>query len=346
MSAAITLGEYAAATARVESLLARLSERTADTILTYADDERVLGEVAALLREFGQLARRGGFEHYSANQLYDIEGLIAYSQTVATTAQVESMMSVYVDYTVARDLASVATGEMPAFTRDADALNDRLFCKYVVNAAPVLEGRRVRLYGIGLVERIVDMIDDITDGQYAESGRGVLNAATARRIAQHIEQMHDRYADRFEISPANIAITPHTGAARVLFASWQDLNQMNELFAKDAIIERALRNTPIGPEIVSKYNAFRDALDYCLKDMRSVLSSAWVVIQNTRYMDLSRMDRDFRSEVVGELRAIDDDFQSVVRSHEGRIFYHGILRATFDKTLGVDLKTAIERYSR
>ena len=351
-SPSLTLGEYVAVTARVESIFVRLNERTADTVLTYDDDERVLGEITALLRELGQLARRAGFEQYNAtarhfaNQLYAIEGLIAYSQIMSTAAQINQMVSVYVDYIVARDLAAVDIGETPIFTRDANARDDRLFCQYVVKAAPVLDGRSVRLYGIGLVERTIAMIDDVTRGHYVESGRGVLNTATARRIAQHIAHMHELYSDRFEISPANIAITPHTGVARVLFASWQDLTQMNSMFANDAIIERALRNTSIGPEIVSKYTAFRDALDHCQKDMREVLSSAWVVIQNTPYMDLSRMDRDYRSEVVGELRAIDDDFQHVIRSHEGRIFYHGVLRANFDKTLGVELKTAIERYSR
>lgn len=346
--------DYVAVTEQVDSLFRRVSQRDENTLLTYHDDELVLEEIAVLLRKLDQFARPADITVSVAlwssarrfeDRLFELENLVAYSQAIYVAAQVQPLMQSYADYVVARDLASVSSVNAPDPMREEPVVDARFFLKYIMDATPSMNGYNLRLFGIHSVGRLVAIIDDITQGRYAGDVRGVLRIRSARRIAQHIEKMHAIYAERFRIGPANITTTPRTGAARVLFASWQDLNQMNGLFPKDAIIERALQNAPVGEEIVAHHAEFVAALEYCAEDMRSVMSTAWIVAQRTAYMRLTREQRETCAEIGRELRGLANDVRDIVYSRSGRIFYHGMLREKYHQLLFVDLKIAIERYS-
>ena len=342
---------------RVDVFYKHLGLRTSDTPLSYEDDERVLGEISALLDEMYRLDRRhrlagGSFTdsihvrlRNSANRLYPIENLFAYSQALHVAADVETMLFAYADHIVERDRALNMNEPVPAFTHQDEALSDRLFCKYILEAAPSMQGYTPRLYGTAAVARIVAIIDELTEGRYVAAGRGVLRIENARRIAQYTEKIHAYYTERFKIGPMNIARTPRTGAARVLFASWQDIVQINTLFPKDAIIARALQNTAMGDEIVTHHAEFVQALDYCAEDMRKVMSTACLVAQQTAYMRLNQEQRETCAEIVDELRSLANDVRDMVHSRDGQIFYHGALKKKYDQLLVVDLKIAIERYS-
>lgn len=348
--------DYVAVAADVDSLFRRVSQRNEDTLLTYHDDELVLEEIATLLRRLDQFAHPADITvpvalsssaHRFAHRLFELENLIAYSQAIYIAAQIESMIKLYADYVAARNVALITSdyADVSNATLDAQVVDARFFLKYVADAAPLLEGYNLRLFGMHAIANIIRIIDEITRDRYAGNARGVLKIRSARRIARHIEKLHAIYAERFRVGPANIATTPRTGVARVLFASWQDLNQMNGLFPKDEIIERALQNTRVGDEIVAQHTDFVQALDYCAGDMRSVMNTAWLVAQRTAYMRLNLEQREKCAEIVSELRVLANNVRDMIYSHSGRIFFYGMLREKYYQLLVVDLEIAIERYS-
>jgi hypothetical protein len=340
--------------ARVDAFYRKMGRRTADTPLTYDEDERVLGDISAFLRELDRLDRRhhlaGGSIvdpiHFrlrnSTDRMYPIENLFAYSQALCAAADIDAMLHTYVDHIVERDRA-LAMNEPATLAFDDDkALGDRFFCKYIVGAAPVMQGYTPRLYGTAAAAHIVAMIDELTDGRYADTK---LRIEHARRIAEYTVKIHAYYAEHFQITPTSIAHTPRFSAARVLFASWQDLGHLNQVFPNDAIIERALQNASIGDEIVARYAQFVDTLEYCASDMRAVLSTAELVAQQTTYMHLTQEQREHCVEIGKELRVLAMDVKLAVRSPNGYIFYHGPLKKKYNQLIFDDLKIAIERYS-
>ena len=339
--------------ALVDACYRQMGRRTADTPLSYEEDERVLGNFSVVLHELDRLDQQhhlaGGSMvdpiHFrlrnSTFRMYPIENLFAYSQALCAAADIDAMLHTYVDHIVERDRA-LAMNEPVTFALDYDkVLVDRFFCQYIVGAAPSMRGYTPRLYGTAAAAHIVAMIDKLTDGRYAGTE---LRVEHARRIAEYTVKIHAYYAERFQITPMNIAHTPRFSAARVLFASWLDLNHLNQLFPNDAIIERALQNAAIGNEIVARYAQFVEALEYCANDMRAVLSTAELVAQQTTYMHLTQEQRERCVEIGKELRVLAMDVKLAIYSPDGEIFYHGSLKEKYNQLLFDELRNAAERY--